>query len=75
MIADATTTLLTIVIIGALVVWAAGFVLKEAQKTQGKARCKFCNARLKFQGFSAASKGSGVAGYAKVCRSCGRAQP
>lgn len=75
MIADAVTVLIWVALGIIAVGFIMGQVLKSQQKSQGMARCYYCNARLKFQGYSAAQKGSGVAGYATVCRKCGREQP
>lgn len=75
MVASAVTVIIWIALAIIAVGFIAGQVLKSQQKSQGMARCIYCNARLKFQGYSSAQKGSGVAGYASVCRKCGREQP
>ena len=68
------TVVLYIVIIFGGIVFLAGTALKSQQQTKGLARCKYCNSRLRFQGYMRASNGSGVAGYATVCQRCGREQ-
>ena len=69
-------TVLIWIILGILaLMWLANYALKESQRNKGQARCHYCGARLKFTGFGSAHKGSGVAGYASVCRKCGREQP
>ena len=68
------TVVLYIFIILAGIAFLAGTALKSQQQAKGLARCNYCNSRLRFQGFMVAGNGSGVAGYAAVCRQCGRRQ-
>jgi hypothetical protein len=69
-----TTVLVWIIFIVVMGVVVANLLLKGQQRAHGMGRCRFCGARMKFTGFNAATKHRTTAGFASVCRKCGRAQ-